>query len=301
MNEATREDAAENLASTERFGTDRQAKGLLVPVSKYRTFNPGSFVSIREWTESQSHDNLLKQRTGQTEAPQSVLGSNLKRAFISLPQMVARHPASHFFSKPLEPERANVSDPEVPGFLVRPPVFLPIRTLSSISTCKKSSFHTDYKHNLFTGDKLADSCHAEAPETERKSNAFLMPSERNQLLQTHLKSALNAPSSTFTPEFRIDSDLGSIPHSKSRSGMLEPAANLDISKSTHRIDTNIDLAEVLLKEDRFQSFLHSKQARDKKPGEPPVRSLEEAQSFRLKLKREPTGPPNTINSSSASE
>ena len=239
---------------------------------------------------------------GQTEAPHSAFDSKAKRAFMSLPLKPARISASISFNKSHEPERTNVSDPELPGFLVKPPIFLPIRTLSSISSCKKSSFHTEDKSNPFNEDKLADTYHHEAPESEMKSNAFLMPSERNnQLLQAHMKSSLNAPSSTFTPEFRIDSDLGSIPHSKSRSGMLEPAANPDNSKSTHRIDTNIDLAEMLLKEDHFQSFVHNKQAKEKTTSEHPVRSLQEAISSRPTLKREPTGLPNSMNSSSGSE
>ena len=301
MNGAAPEDATENLASTERVGTDRQAKGLFVPVSKYRTFNPGSFMSIRDWTETQSHDNLLKFRTTQTEAPESANDDN-KRTFMSLPRKLARCSARTSFNNHLGAELANVSDPEVPGFLVRPPVFSPIRTLSSITSFKKSSFLTDDKMSVHKADRLVDTFQAESPDTGRKTNTFLVPSDRNnQLLQTHSKSNFNAHSSTFTPEFRIDSDIGSFQQSKYKAGVLEPAANLDHSKSSQRIDTNIDLAEILLKEDRFQSFVHFKHEKEKKTIGQPLRSLHEADSSHPTIKSVPAGPPIDTNSSSASE
>lgn len=302
MKGTTQEDVTENLESTERLGTDRKAKGLFVPVSKYRTFNPGSFVSIRTWADSQSHDNLLKLRTGQTEAPETSHENNMKRAFMSLPLKVARKSCGISFNFHQDAEKANVSDPEVPGYFVKPPVFSPIRTLTSIASSKKPAVYSNKKLSPVREEKQVDSFQVEGQETERKSNAFLVPSEKNtQLLQAHSKSNLNPPSSTFTPEFRIDSELGSFQHSRNRAGNLEPATNLDNSKSSNRIDTNIDLAEILLKEDNFQSYLHSKEVKVKKTDELAVRSLQEAVLSQPKLKRKPTGPPNAINSSSESE
>lgn len=306
MKEASLDGAIENMVSTERTATDHLAQGLVVPVANYTIFHPGSFLITGDRAGSQSHDNLLESRNAMSDIPKCKYLARpreiiVERTGFSLPPKLAHQTSRFPFLKIHAVEKANVSDSEGSSYLVTLPIFSPIKTLSSIYSSNNNSPKNEQADNHSIQNRPAEIFQVESPGIEKQSNGFLIPSERNNLAPQGQNKSIRLASSTFTPDFRIDSEAESIHQSKGRNPLQESAPNPDNSKSTNRVDTNIDLAEMLLKEDRYQSFVTSKHQKEIRLEEGATRSHEEPNKSRSKPPtRKPTGFPPILNFSSGS-
>ena len=307
MKEASLNGAIENMVSTERTATDLQAKGLVVPVANYTIFHPGSFLITGDRAGSQSHDNLLESRNAMSDVPKGKYLARpreiiVERTGFSLPPKLAHQTSRFPFLKIHAVEKANVSDSEGSSYLVTLPIFSPIKTLSSIySSVNNSPKNEQQALNQSIQNRPAEIFQVESPGIEKQSNGFLIPSERNNLAPQGQNKSIRLASSTFTPDFRIDSEAESVHQSRGRTPLQESVANADNSKSTYRIDTNIDLAEMLLKDDHYQSFVNSKHKKEIELEDVAARSQEEPNRSRSRPPtRKPTGFPPILNFSSGS-